>query len=56
MVIKGYDEQNFITQDVGTSKGADRKYSIETIISALSNGDKKDLYNYDQSKIIVMQK
>ena len=37
MVIKGYDQQHFITHDVGTSRGADRPYRIEIIMAALSN-------------------
>ncbi len=35
IVIKGYDQTNFITNDPGTSFGADYKYSYETIDNAI---------------------
>jgi uncharacterized protein YvpB len=35
LVIKGYDETHFITNDPGTRLGADYKYSYETIDNAI---------------------
>ncbi|OGJ55276.1 hypothetical protein A2483_04830 [Candidatus Peregrinibacteria bacterium RIFOXYC2_FULL_33_13] len=32
LVIKGYDEQNFITHDVGTKKGENFKYRYDVLI------------------------
>jgi len=55
MVIKGYDENNFITHDVWTSRWENRKYSIDTIMSALANWDKKRL-DEEWTKIIVLEK
>lgn len=38
-VIKGYDETGFITNDPGTKRGQDYRYSWETILNALGDYD-----------------
>ena len=35
LVIKGYDEENFISNDVGTRQGANFKYKYESIFNAM---------------------
>ena len=35
LVITGYDSTNFITNDVGTKRGKDYRYSYDTIINAI---------------------
>jgi hypothetical protein len=35
LVIKGYDEENFITNDVGTRRGENFIYSYETVMQAI---------------------
>ena len=35
MVIKGYDDKNFITNDVGTRRGEDFLYSYKTIMNSM---------------------
>ena len=35
LVITGYDSLNFITNDVGTRKGKDYRYSYDTILNAI---------------------
>jgi len=55
MVIKGYTASQFIVHDVWTVRGESWKYNIDVIMSALSNGNKKELH-LPWSKIIVMWK
>lgn len=54
MVIKGYDEKNFITNDVGTKRGKDFIYPYNTIMSAMHDYDKVDM-NLGEKKVIVMK-
>jgi len=53
MVIKGYDEKNFITNDVGTRRGKDYKYPYETIMSAMHEWNETDI-NLGARKVIVV--
>ncbi len=53
MVIKGYDEKNFITNDIGTRRGKDFKYPYETIISAMHEWNENDI-NLGTKKVIVV--
>jgi len=53
MVIKGYDETNFITNDVGTRRGKDYKYPYETIMSAMHEWNASDI-NLGAKKVIVI--
>jgi hypothetical protein len=53
MVIKGYDEKNFITNDVGTRRGQNYKYPYETIMSAMHEWNDTDI-NLGAKKVIVV--
>jgi len=53
MVIKGYDENNFITNDVGTKRGHNFIYPYETIMSAMHEWHDEDI-NLGEKKVIVM--
>jgi hypothetical protein len=53
MVIKGYDEKNFITNDVGTRRGKDYKYPYEIIMSAMHEWNASDI-NLGAKKVIVV--
>jgi len=52
MVIKGYDEKNFITNDVGTKRGHNFIYPYQTIMSAMHEWDDEDINN-GKKRIIV---
>lgn len=54
MVIRGYDEANFITNDVGTSRGENFIYSHQTIINAIHDWNKDDI-NQGKKKVIVLK-
>lgn len=43
LVIKGYDEKHFITNDVGTRRGKDFLFTYDTIMSAMNDWGKLDL-------------
>jgi len=53
MVIKGYDEKHFITNDVGTKRGENFIYSYDTIMSAMHEWNDTDM-NLGAKKVIVM--
>ena len=54
MVIKGYDEKNFITNDVGTRRGENFIYPYETIMSAMHDWHDEDI-NLGERRIIVVR-
>lgn len=55
MVIVGYDDKgNFITNDVGTRRGHDFVYSIETIMSAMNDWGTLDI-NFGSKRVLVLQ-
>lgn len=54
MVIKGYDEKNFITNDVGTRRGENFIYPHQTILSALHDWHDTDI-TLGEKKVIVVQ-
>ena len=53
MVIKGYDEENFITNDVGTKRGENFIYPYQTIMSAMHEWH-DDNINLGTKKVIVL--
>jgi len=55
MVLRGYDEENFITNDVGTRRGENFIYPYETIISAMHDWDDEDI-ELGEKKAIVLKK
>ncbi|MBU0577031.1 C39 family peptidase [Patescibacteria group bacterium] len=54
LVIKGYDEENFITNDVGTKRGENFIYPYRTIISAMHEWHDEDI-TLGAKKIIVVK-
>jgi hypothetical protein len=44
LTIKGYDSQNFITNDVGTRKGNSYVYKKEVIMKNIHDWNEKDIY------------
>ena len=55
LVIKGYDSKNFITNDVGTKKGADYRYPFAHLMSAMHEWDPKDIHQ-GAKRVIVVEK
>ncbi len=53
MVIKGYDEEHFITNDVGTKRGENFIYPYETIMSAMHEWH-DDNIELGTKKVIVL--
>ncbi|PIZ71511.1 hypothetical protein COY07_04825 [Candidatus Peregrinibacteria bacterium CG_4_10_14_0_2_um_filter_43_11] len=53
MVIRGYDEKHFITNDVGTKRGENFIYSYDVLISAMHDWHNEDI-NFGEKKVIVL--
>lgn len=53
LVIKGYDRDQFITNDPGTIKGKDYKYKYDVLIQATHDWNEGDIYNGKRLMIIV---
>jgi hypothetical protein len=54
LVIKGYDAKNFITNDVGTRKGADYHYPFEHLMSAMHEWDSREIHQ-GAKKVIAFE-
>jgi len=52
-VIKGYDETDFITNDVGTRKGNGYRYTFETVMNAMHDWNGGDV-THGAKRIIVV--
>jgi len=55
LVIKGYDSQNFITNDVGTRKGNSYTYRKEVIMKNMHDWNEKDIH-LGSRRILVLSK
>lgn len=55
LVIKGYDGENFIVNDVGTRRGENFLYSYENILSSLHDYDVNKDINDGLKKIIILK-
>lgn len=55
LIIKGYDEKNFITNDVGTRKGNSYVYKKEVIMKNIYDWDEKDIH-LGGKKVLVLYK
>ena len=55
LVIKGYDAQNFITNDVGTRKGNSYIYKKEVIMKNIYDWDKKDIH-LGAKRVLILYK
>lgn len=55
LVLKGYTEDTFITNDPGTRKGADYIYSTDTIMTAMHDWNGGDVDNGRKAVIVVNQ-
>ena len=53
MVLRGYDEKNFITNDVGTKRGEDFIYPYERIMGAMHEWHDADI-NLGAKRVIVL--
>ncbi len=53
MVLKGYDQNNFITNDVGTKRGENFVYSYETIMNALHDYHEKSIQTAPKRVIVL---
>lgn len=56
LVIKGYIDDNFITNDPGTRKGADYIYSSATIMNALGDWNASEHKSNGPKSVIVVSK
>lgn len=56
LVIRGYTKTEFITNDVGTRKGENYRYSIETIMNALHDWNGGDVDNGAKRIIVAYPK
>jgi hypothetical protein len=55
LVIKGYDSQNFITNDVGTRKGNSYIYKKEVIMENIHDWNEKDIH-LGAKRVLVLSK
>ncbi len=55
LVIKGYDGQNFITNDVGTRKGNSYVYKKEVLMKNMHDWNEKDIHSGGK-KVLVLYK
>jgi hypothetical protein len=55
LVVKGYDAQNFITNDVGTRKGDSYAYSKNVIMKNMHDWNAQDIH-YGAKKMLVLSK
>lgn len=53
LVIKGYTEENFITNDPGTRRGENFLYSFDRLYSAVHDWNNGDIYNGQKAMIVV---
>ncbi|MFA6993398.1 MAG: C39 family peptidase [Patescibacteria group bacterium] len=53
LVVKGYDRDQFITNDPGTRLGKDYKYEYQTLIDATHDWNGGEIYNGEKVMIIV---
>ena len=56
LVVKGYDRDQFITNDPGTRKGKDYKYKYDVLINAIHDWKDGDIYNGERMMLIVSPK
>ena len=55
LVVKGYDSQNFITNDVGTRKGSSYTYRKDVIMKNIHDWNEKDIH-LGTKKVLVLYK
>jgi hypothetical protein len=55
LVIKGYTEDSFITNDVGTRRGADYVYTKQTLLDASHDWNNGDVLN-GRSAVLILEK
>lgn len=52
LVLKGYTETTFVTNDPGTRRGADYQYDFETVMTAMHDWNEGDVLN--GAKVVVV--
>lgn len=55
LIVKGYDTQNFITNDVGTRKGNSYTYKKEVIMKNMHDWNERDIH-LGEKRILVLYK
>lgn len=55
LVVKGYDSQNFITNDVGTRKGSSYTYKKDVIMKNIHDWNEKDIH-LGAKRVLVLYK
>jgi uncharacterized protein YvpB len=52
LVIRGYDEKGFITNDPGTRKGENYRYSFDTIMNSLHDWNSSDIQKGEKNILV----
>lgn len=55
LVVKGYDSQNFITNDVGTRKGSSYTYKKDVIMRNMHDWNEKDIHLGAKRTLVLMK-
>lgn len=53
LVVRGYDKDEFITNDVGTRKGEAYKYTYDVLLNAVHDYNGGDIYNGKKEMIVI---
>lgn len=53
LVIRGYDEKGFITNDPGTRKGEGFRYTFDNLFTSIHNWDPKDILNGKKDYLVI---
>lgn len=53
LIIRGYDRDEFITNDVGIGKGEGFKYTYKNLMDSIHDYNKGDIYNGEKMMIVV---
>ena len=53
LVVRGYDKDEFITNDVGTRKGEAYKYTYDVLLNSVHDYNKGDIYNGTKEMIVI---
>lgn len=56
LIVRGWDKNNFVTNDPGTKRGENFKYSYENLLNAVHDWNNGDIYNGEKLMIIVSGK
>jgi len=54
LVIRGFDENYFITNDVGTRLGENYQYAYDVLMNALHDWHETDIATFGEKKVLVL--